>query len=189
MTNANARRLNLGCGAEPASGWINADRRPGPGVDLCGDVRDGIALPDASVDVAVAMHLLQDLDWGDIPPVLRALKRVLRPGGTLRIGVPDLERAIDAFRRGDAAYFLVPDRDARTLGAKLVTQIIWYGSVRTPFTFDYASELLERAGYAHVRRCRFRETAHGPPDIVMLDNRERETLFVEARRPEGGAGG
>ena len=66
------------------------------------------------------------------------------------------------------------------LGAKLVTQIVWYGSVRTPFTFDFAEELLRKAGFASVQRCAFRRTASSYPQIVELDNRERESLFVEA---------
>lgn len=173
-------RLNLGCGPHPVAGWINADLQPWPGVDLVGDVRDGLRLAGASIDAAVGMHVLQDLAWAEIPGVLAELKRVLRPGAVLRLGLPDLDRAIDAARRGDAAYFHVPDRDAASIGAKLVTQIIWYGSVRTPFTFDFARELLERAGFGEIARCGFRETRHGDAALVALDNRERESLYVEA---------
>ncbi|HWI14123.1 MAG TPA: hypothetical protein VNT02_07695, partial [Burkholderiales bacterium] len=100
----------------------------------------------------------------------------------LRLAVPDLERAIDAYNRRDATYFYVPDADARTLGAKLVTQAIWYGSVRTPFTYDYAAEVLVAAGFRSVARCAYRETHSAHSDITALDNRERETLFVEATR-------
>lgn len=173
-------RLNVGCGPRPATGWLNADRQAVDGVDLVGDLRDGLALADRSVDYAVAIHVLQDLAWPDIPPVLRELHRVLQPGGTLRLGLPDLDRAIDAYRRGDAAYFHVPDEHARAVGAKLVTQIIWYGSVRTPFTFDFAQELLLQAGFRDVVRCELRRTASRFTGIVALDNRERESLFVEA---------
>lgn len=178
---ASPLRLNWGCGSQPAPGWINADRRPLNGVDLCGDIRDGLALGDASIDYAVAIHVLQDLPWPDIPGALAELHRVLRPGGVLRLGLPDLDRAIEAYRRGDGAYFHVPDEDARSPGAKLVTQIIWYGSVRTPFTLDFAREQLEAAGFRDVQRCAFRETRSPHADIVRLDNRERESLFVEAR--------
>lgn len=179
---ARLRRLNLGCGPRILPGWINADRRPAPGVAVCGDFRDGLPLADGGIDYAVAMHLLQDFAWGDIPPLLADVRRVLKPGGILRIGVPDLDRAIDAYRRGDAAYFHVPDRDAVSLGAKLVTQIIWYGSVRTPFTWGYAEEVLRAAGYARVVRCDYGRTASDWPDIATLDNRERESLYVEATR-------
>lgn len=176
------QRLNLGCGPRPPAGWINADIKPADGVQLVGDILDGLALDDASIAYAVAIHFLQDLPWPDIPKALSELKRVLKPGGVLRLALPDLDRAIDAYRRRDKGYFYVPDEDARSVGAKLVTQIIWYGSVLTPFTFDFAEELLHDAGFSAVCRCPFKQTASSHPDIVSLDNRERESLFVEARR-------
>jgi predicted SAM-dependent methyltransferase len=173
-------RLNWGCGPHPVPGWINVDRLPYEGVEIQRDILDGLPLADAGLDYAVGIHTLQDLAWPDIPRALCELRRVLRPSGVLRLALPDLDRAIDAYRRGDAAYFYVPDEDARSIGAKLVTQIIWYGSVRTPFTFDYARDVLEQAAFREVRRCAFRETKSLHAGIVALDNRERESLFVEA---------
>jgi hypothetical protein len=126
------------------------------------------------------MHVLQDLAYVEIVPALAELRRVLRPDGVLRAGVPDLERGIAAFVRGDSAYFYVPDDVVRTAGAKLVVQAIWYGSVRTPFTWDFAREMCDKAGYRDVRRAAFGRTTSVHPDIVALDNRERETLFFEA---------
>lgn len=176
------RLLNLGCGPAPAAGWINADREAGPGVDLRCDLLQGLPLADACVDGIAAIHLLQDLPHDRLRPALRELRRVLVDGGTLRVAVPDLDRAIDAYRRGDAAYFHVPDEDARDLGAKLVTQVVWYGSVRTPFTWGFAEEWLLGAGFGHVARCGFGQTHSRHAALAALDNRPRESLFVEARR-------
>jgi hypothetical protein len=67
-----------------------------------------------------------------------------------------------------------------TLSGKLIVQLTWYGSVRTPFTWEFARELLLRAGFRRVARCAFRLTSSRYGDIVELDNRERESLFVEA---------
>jgi predicted SAM-dependent methyltransferase len=173
-------RLNVGCGPQPAAGWINHDWKPIHGIDLHGDIREGLTLPDHSMDYVVAMHFLQDLLWGDIPPALRELRRVLRPGGVLRVGLPDLDKAIAAYQRGDAAYFHVPDEHARGIATKLVTQIIWYGSVFTPFTFAVAEEWLQDAGYREVKRCAFGQTFSPHADIVSLDNRERESFYAEA---------
>lgn len=86
-----------------------------------------------------------------------------------------------AWQRGDAGYFYVPDEHARSVGAKLVTQLIWYGSVHTPFNFELAQELLQDAGFHGIHRCAFRESASGIEGITALDNRERESFFVEAR--------
>jgi hypothetical protein len=48
------------------------------------------------------------------------------------------------------------------------------------FTHDFVEELLLKAGFARVSRCRPRETASPHPGIVELDNRDDESLFVEA---------
>jgi|SRR5919198_5942875 predicted SAM-dependent methyltransferase len=173
-------RLNWGCGSVIAAGWLNVDRIIRPGVDIAGDIRDGLKLADDSIDYAVAMHALQDLPYLDLVPALVELRRALKAGGVLRVGVPDLERSIEAWQRGDAGYFYIPDDEVASLGGKLIVQATWYGSVRTPFTWDFLQELAARAGFASIRRCAFQQT-HSPwPEIVALDNRRRETLYAEA---------
>jgi len=174
------RRLNWGCGPCAAAGWINSDIRAGDDIDLPCDIREGLPVASNFFDYIVTIHALQDLPYLDVLPALGELHRVLKPRGVLRIGVPDLDRAIAAYLGRDTRYFYVPDADAATPGAKLVTQIIWYGSVRTPFTFEFADEWLRKAGFGDVVRCAYKQTKSPYTDIVALDNRERETLFIEA---------
>jgi predicted SAM-dependent methyltransferase len=174
------KRLNWGCGPCTAAGWINSDRLTGEGIDLSCDIRHGLPIGAESLDYAVSIHALQDLPYPDVLPALRELHRVLKPAGVLRLGLPDLDRAIRAYVRKDARYFYIPDEDAASMGGKLVAQIVWYGSVRTPFTYDCIEEFLAKAGFRQVRRCRYKETRSPYPEIVELDNRERESLFVEA---------
>ncbi|MBA3777910.1 MAG: class I SAM-dependent methyltransferase [Chloroflexi bacterium] len=158
---------------------MNSDRKEGPGIDLCCDIRDGLPLAEASIDYAVSIHGLPEVPYPELVPVLAELRRVLKPGGTLRLGLPDLERAVAAYQRGDRDYFLIPDDEMRSLGGKLVVQLLWYGYSRTVFTHDFTTELLLRAGFRSVHRCTYRETASGQPGIVELDNREMESLFIE----------
>ncbi len=176
------RRLQLGCGLHPQPDWINSDLRSLGGVALRFDLRSGVPLADGSIDFAVANHVLQDLGWRDLLPALREVLRVLRPGGVLRLGLPDLDRALDAYRLKDAAYFSVPDQDARSLGGKLISRLVWYGVTRTPFTYDFAAELLQSAGFAEVARCGFKRTASRFPEIVELDSRPGESLFIEGTK-------
>ena len=183
LSSTAARRLNWGCGRRTAPGWINADLRRAPGVDLVGDIRDGLPLPDASIDYAISMHGLQDLPYLAVVPALRELRRVLVPGGTLRLGLPDFERALDALRRGDRDYFYVPDEEARSLAGKLIVQLTWYGDSRMLFTAEFTAELLARAGFTAIREAAFGQTHSGIPAIVTLDNRKRESFFIEARAP------
>lgn len=174
------RRLNWGCGGAGEPGWINSDVKEGPRVDISSDIRGGLPLDAASIDYAVSIHALQEIPYPDLVPVLQELRRVLKRDGVLRLGLPDLDLAIRAYLEGDPSYFAIPDDDAENLGAKLVTQIVWYGYSRTPFTFDFAREALGKAGFRSIVRCGFRQTASPFPKIVELDNREEESLFVEA---------
>jgi predicted SAM-dependent methyltransferase len=174
------RRLHWGCGEVRPAGWLNADIHGGPGVALEGDIRDGLPLQSDSVDYVVSIHALQDLPFLDVAPALRELRRVLRPGSVLRLGLPDLDRAIAAYQRGDRHYFYVPDSDAECIGGKLAAQMTWFGSSRMLFTWESTEEWLRRAGFGQVARCAFGETRSRYPEIVELDSRERESLFAEA---------
>jgi len=178
-----AQRLNWGCGERPAHGWVNSDVRRLPGVDVCCDIRDGLALASGTFDLVVSIHALQMLAYTEIVPALSELRRVICHGGMLRLALPNLETAIAAYERGDHRYFCIPDEDERTIGGKLIAQVLWYGSSRTLFTEDFALDVLDRAGFVDTARCAFRTTHSGDPSIVELDDRPRETMFVEATAP------
>lgn len=174
------RRLHWGCGPRAAPGWTNSDRKAGPGVDLACDIRGGLPVPDDSFDYVASMHALQEIPYPELVPVLRELRRVLKPAGVLRLGLPDLDRAIRAYVEHDGGYFLVPDEEVESLAGKLSVQLTWYGHSRTLLGYDFVAELAGKAGFAEVRRCGYRETASPHPGIVELDNRPRESFFVEA---------
>jgi SAM-dependent methyltransferase len=173
------RRLNWGCGGYAEPGWINSDRKEGPGVLAC-DILDGLPLEDDSIDYVVSIHALPELSPDQLVSALQELRRVLRPGGVLRLALPDLIKGVEAYLRGDRDYFLVPDEDAGSIGGKLVTQLLWYGYSRSLFTADFVEEPLRNAGFGTVAHCAFGETRSPFAGIVELDNRERESLFVEA---------
>jgi SAM-dependent methyltransferase len=176
------RRLNWGCGSHPEPGWINSDRKQGPGIDLSCDIREGLPLEDASIDYAVSIHALPEVPYPELVPTLSELRRVLKPGGVLRLGLPNLEHAVDAYRRGDRDWFLIPDEEMSSAGGKLIAQLVWYGYSRTLFVPQFAEELLRKAGFAQVRHLGSGETASPFPDIVALDDRPLESFFVEAVR-------
>jgi len=137
---AGARRL-LDLGSGPGTFAARAAaRHPGLTVVAVEPSRDfvspgmvrarGEELPFAAgvIDVAICLSSIRHVR--DRAATLRELRRVLRPGGTIRLAVPDLDRAITAYREGNPGYFYVPDRDVRSIGGKLSVQMTWYGSTR-----------------------------------------------------------
>ena len=149
-------------------------------MDICCDIRDGFPLESDSIDYVASVHTLPEIPYPDLVPSLMELRRILKPNGVLRLALPDLDKAIQAYLANERDYFLIPDEDASTMGGKLVVQMIWYGYSRTLFTHDFIDESLSKAGFSKVVRCSYRETSSSHPDIIALDNRERESLFVEA---------
>jgi predicted SAM-dependent methyltransferase len=118
--------------------------------------------------------------YPDLVPVLQELHRVLKPKGVLRLSLPDLDKGIQAYLRNDQDYFLIPDEEIKSIGGKLIVQSIWYGYSHTLFTYDFIREILAKAGFIDISRCCYKQTNSPYPDIVELDNREQESLFVEA---------
>lgn len=175
-------RLNWGCGSHVADGWINSDVKDGPGVDLVADIRKGLPLASESLDYAVTIHALPEFAYPELRNVLLELRRTLKPGGVLRLALPDLRRGIDAYLRGDADYFQVDSEEVSSDGGRFIVHMLWYGYSRSLFTVDFVEELLDRSGFIDVCECPFRVTSSEFAQIVDLDNRPDESLFVEARR-------
>lgn len=72
---ANQKALNLGCGHEPKSGWVNVDRRMIVGVtDLVADIRH-LPFRDQQFDAIVAENVLEHLT--DPRPAIAEIARVL----------------------------------------------------------------------------------------------------------------
>jgi predicted SAM-dependent methyltransferase len=174
------RRLNWGCGEWIEPGWINSDIKGDSGADVVADILEGLPLETDSIDYAVAAHALPEIPLTELVPALAELRRVLKPAGVLRLILPDLDRGIAAYQRGHAGYFHVPDEEAASLSGKFIVHMLWFGYTRSLFTHEFIEELLIKAGFVRVDRCEFKHTASPFPEILTLDNREQESLFVEA---------
>jgi predicted SAM-dependent methyltransferase len=176
-------RLHWGCGSITPYGWVNSDIAAHPGVDVVADIRAGLPLPSGAFDYAVSIHALPELPYGDLGRALSELRRVLRAGGVLRLGLPDMDKAVQAYLAKDVDYFFViPDEHAQSLSGKMIVQLLWHGVSRSMFTLEFATELLVNAGFRTVHPCDFRQTRSEFPGITELDNRELESFFLEATK-------
>lgn len=77
---------------------------------LVHDLRKGIPFPDCSVDTVYHSHVLEHIDRDQADGFMHEVRRVLRPGGTQRIVVPDLElfvrryiESLDRIDKGEPA--------------------------------------------------------------------------------------
>lgn len=91
--------VNIGCGASFHPAWLNFDIEPATREVRPLDTRLGIPLPDASADACYCSHVIEHLTVVETRKVLSDIHRVLKPGGIVRIVVPDLEGIVRAYLR------------------------------------------------------------------------------------------
>ncbi|RVU34674.1 methyltransferase domain-containing protein [Hwanghaeella grinnelliae] len=140
--------LHIG-GREAKQGWTVLNAQPGPGVDIVGDLRDLSLFEDASVTQIYASHVLEHLAYSDeVLPALKGCHRILVPGGTLMLSVPDLDR-ICRLMIHDAATVQVQYQLMRMLFGGQTDEWDYH---KTGFTAELLAGFLGNAGFDEVRR-------------------------------------
>jgi len=84
--------LNLGCGRRYRAGWVNVDfTADGPGV-IAANLLQGVPFEDNTFDCVYHSHVLEHFTEEDGAKLIAECWRVLKPGGVIRVVVPDLEK-------------------------------------------------------------------------------------------------
>jgi predicted SAM-dependent methyltransferase len=171
-------RLHLGSGGHPLDGWVNIDIL-GMEPDVYWDLRSGIPFPDGSVEAVFLEHVVEHFTLADDIALLSECRRVLAPGGIIRLGVPDFGRYLESYA-ADGAFIeqLRPGRPTRLLAVGEVALDHGHRSVWDGETLEL---VLEESGFVDARRRAYGESDLSPvPDSPM---REPESVYAEARRP------
>jgi predicted SAM-dependent methyltransferase len=158
------RRLHIG-GWVRADGWEVLDANPGPSVDHVGNAGDLTRFADGIFAELYASHVLEHFDYRDeLQRALREWHRVLKPGGSLHLSVPDL----------DTLARLILDRSRLTLSDRfLAMQMIFGGHVdrhdyhQVGLNEEFLRHFLGEAGFVNVRRV---------ADLGFFDDTSRSIL-------------
>lgn len=101
--------LNLGCGSTPHPAFVNVDLHQGPGI-LPHDLRTGVPFADGTYDLVYHSTMLSHFRRPEARRFMEECRRVLKPGGVLRVVTEDLEQLatvylqkLEAAWRGDCA--------------------------------------------------------------------------------------
>ncbi len=157
-------RLNIGCGPLAIDGEIGVDREATSAADVRADL---LALPfrDGCAEFVRLDHVLEHLPGRLAVRALLEARRVLKAGGTIRVGVPDFDAMCQLYA------------DAKSLADKALLLRWFYGSQAHQGEYHQSGwdgqtlqDLLKAAGFRVER--------------VFADPRlEGECIAVEGVRP------
>jgi predicted SAM-dependent methyltransferase len=96
--NGNGRvLLNLGCGSVTHTSFINVDALAGWHVHYIRRIDKLRFIADGYADLVYASHCLEHFSHRQVNAVLTEWYRVLKPGGILRLGVPDFDQLVAVY--------------------------------------------------------------------------------------------
>lgn len=136
--------LHLGCGTIDHPRFVNVDGFPYPHVHHVGSLDDLSAFADGSAALVYACHCLEHFPHAQVPRILAEWRRVLRPGGVLRLSVPDFDLLLGIYEE--------QARDVAAIQMVLMGgQFDRYDFHKVAFTRRSLTQLFEQAGLRDVR--------------------------------------
>ena len=90
-------KLHLGCGDYWQEGALNIDISVYGGTDMIWDLREGIPLQDAVVEIIEMYEVVEHFSPREIANLLDECYRVLIPDGKIRVSVPDMDKVIEHY--------------------------------------------------------------------------------------------
>lgn len=134
------------------------------------DVARRFRFDDDTFEAVYASHLLEHLDPGVAERCLREVHRVLRPGGIIRVAVPDLDEVVAQYDPAAPDDFLAGLYDAHSGRRSHTSRHRWM------YNAGSLDELLRRVGFHEIARCEYRQGRC--PDVETIETRPW-SLFME----------
>lgn len=184
--------VHYGCGSNAPDSWMNFDASPTlriqhtpvigtifknslsadfPANVKYGNIIKGLPIADNTCAAIYCSHILEHLSLTDFKTALANTYKMLKPGGTFRCVVPDLEvmareyiQQLDAGDKNAAVLFV---GDQTILGSKTrqkgVSGLVrsFLGNSRHLWMWDSASlqEQLREAGFKNIRPCLYGDSS------------------------------
>ena len=175
LASGQAIKLHLGCGEISRDGWANVDLVGAGAADFIWDLREPLPFPAGSVSAIFHEHLLEHLTYWQGVSLFRECRRLLRPGGILRLGVPDFGRYARDY--ADGGNFISRVRPGAPTRLMALAEVAYCYQHVSMWDADTLVSLFKETGFTNPEVRRSGDSRLGTaPDT---DYREPETVYVE----------
>lgn len=157
--NSNLIKLHLGCGMRNIPGFVHVDIIDAPHIDNRCSVDNLCDYADSSVDLIYASHVLEHFGRYEVDAVLRGWYRVLKPGGILRVAVPDFAAVVELYEQEG-----LQEGFSGLVGLVCGGQRNQYDFHKIIFDEAFLTFLLKKTGFRDIRRWDWRTTEHAHID-------------------------
>lgn len=170
--------LEVGAGGKKGSnGWLTVD--VAQNCDIFWDLRRGIPFPNESVSKMYSSHFFEHLTYKEGQKFLDECLRVLRPGGTFSICVPNARIYIEAYVNSA----LDTEKFIRCKPAYNNTTKIDYVNY-TAYMNDHHKYMFDEENLIHILKAKGMKNVHLREFDPSLDRKERdyESIYAVAEK-------
>lgn len=155
-------KLHLGCWTRYIPGFIHVDLCDMPHIDYRSNIDHLPFFANGSVHLIYCSHALEYFDREEAVQVLGEWRRVLMPGGLLRLAVPDFEALIYVYRQTDSIErVLGPLYGRMEINMREGPTRLFH---KTCYNELSLTNLLHENGFGSVERWDWRQTEHADVD-------------------------
>jgi predicted SAM-dependent methyltransferase len=157
LADASDPKLHIGAGPVRLDRWLNTDLISG---EVYVDLTRRLPFADATFSAVFGEHVIEHLSEGAALALMVELRRVLRPGGVLRLTTPDLHKIIALYEdrnpvisRADYARYLDRQTDKpHHRGCQILNDYLRLWGHRWVYDEEDLRARLGEAGFSRVRR-------------------------------------
>ena len=155
-------KVHLGCWHRYLPEFIHVDYCDMPHIDYKSSIDQLPFLEDGSVELIYCSHALEYFDRKEVVKVLAEWRRVLLPGGVLRLAVPDFQSLIMVYKEtGEIERILGPLYGRMEISTPTGPETLYH---KTVYDDRSISALLRENGFTNPRRWDWRATDHAEID-------------------------
>lgn len=181
MNKNNSIKVHLGSSNYIIKGWLNYDIDPKGGA-IKADLTKGIPHKDNSVSKIFSEHVIEHFSKQEGYNLLKDCYRILKPGGTMRIGWPNLNKIISSHLLKSKKHYNhgTPHLDLRYgHWDEITSDRLFSWGHKYAYTPRYMKDILTEIGFKEIKKCKYMDSSHG---YKYDTHNDPVTIYMEATK-------